>query len=134
MERDLFSNQADFKGILQQKFDSVEVQGNKLVICYKSNCVKCNITGNAALVQQTLTDNLTSLTDENGIGSISDLKNLSVIDFATQGEIKNYIDDLVFSLYFKVKQLDIGFTNRTKVHSACARHKYYQLINDTDND
>jgi len=134
IESYLFSNHIDFKGILQQKFDSVEVQGNKLIICYKTNCAKCNITGNSALVQQTLADNLPSLTDENGIGSISELKNLPVIDFELQQEIKNYIDDLVYSLYFKVKQLDLGFANRDKVHSACVKHKYYKLINDSDND
>ncbi len=134
IENTSLQNVCDFKGVLQQKFDSVKVKGNDLVICYKENCIRCNITGNPALVQQTLADNLFSLTDENGIGSVSKLKNLPVIDFTLQQEIKNYIDDLVYSLYFNVKQLDIGFENRDRVHAACLKHKYYNLINDAHND
>lgn len=129
MENNFFTDIINFKGILQQKFDSVEVQGNKLVICYKTNCVKCNITGNAALIQHTLNETLFSLTDENGIGNISELKNLPVIDFTLQKQIKNYIDDLVFALYFKVKLVSIGFSNRDKVHDTVSKHKYYSLIN-----
>lgn len=134
LENSTSTDLVDFKNLLQQKFDSVKVKGNDLVICYKENCIRCNITGNPALVQQTLADNLFSLTDENGIGSVSELKNLPVIDFTLQQEIKNYIDDLVYSLYFNVKQLDIGFENRDRVHAACLKHKYYNLINDAHND
>jgi len=131
LENYSLSDCADFKGILQQKFDSVEVQGNNLVICYKTNCVKCKITGNTSLVQQALNENLPTLTDENGIGSISELKSLPVIDFEKQKQIKNYIDDLIFALYFKVKLPSIGFSSREKIHEVISKHKYYKLINST---
>lgn len=123
------SNSVDFTGVLQQKFDSVEIQDSKLVIYYKSNFVKCKITDNAILLQHTLNETLSSLTDENGIGSISDLKNLPVIDFDLQKQIKNYIDDLLFALYFKVKLLSLGFANREKIHNTVSNHKYFKLIN-----
>ncbi|PIP54878.1 MAG: hypothetical protein COX07_02900 [Bacteroidetes bacterium CG23_combo_of_CG06-09_8_20_14_all_32_9] len=134
LENSSLSDCADFKGILQQKFDSVEVQGNNLILCYKTNCVKCKITGNASLVQQTLNETLSSLTDENGIGNISELKNLPVLDFEKQKQTKEYIDDLVFSLYFKVKLQAIGFSSREKIHDTVSKHKYYKLINRTSND
>ncbi len=119
----------DFKGVLQQKFDSVEVQGNKFVICYKNNCVKCNINGNAVLLQQIIDENLSSLVDENGVGSISELKKLPVVNFPLQKQIKDYIDDLVFALYFKIDLPAIGFSNREEVQADCEKHKYYKLIN-----
>ncbi len=129
LEKSFLSDIVDFKGILQQKFDSIKVQGNKLVICYKNNCVKCNINGNADLLQQILGDNLFSLVDENGIGSINEIKKLSVVDFSLQKQIKDYIDDLVFALYFKINLKAIGFSNREKVQADCETHKYYKLIN-----
>lgn len=134
LENSSLSEHIDFKGILQQKFDSVEVQGNNLVICYKTNCVKCKITGNASLVQHTLNETLSSLTDENGIGNISELKNLPVIDFEKQKQTKEYIDDLVFALYLKVKLSILGFSNRDMIHDTVSKHKYYKLINPNSND
>ncbi|MBI4646856.1 MAG: N-6 DNA methylase [Bacteroidia bacterium] len=129
LENNCFTDFIDFTGILQQKFDSVEVKGNVLIICYKTNCVKCKITGNAPLVKQMLNENLPALTDENGIGNISDIKNFPVIDFEKQKQIKKYIDDLVFALYFNVKLSSIGFSNREQVHKIVSKHKYYKLIN-----
>ena len=129
LEKSSISDIVDFKGILQQKFDSVEVQSNKLVICYKNNCVKCNISGNAVLLQQIIDENIPSLVDENGVGSISELKKLPVVNFALQKQIKDYIDNLVFALYFKINLPTIGFSNREEVQTDCEKHKYYKLIN-----
>ncbi|HUS86207.1 MAG TPA: N-6 DNA methylase [Bacteroidales bacterium] len=133
LENSTFADHIDFKCILQQKFDSVEVKGDYLVIRHKTNYAKCKITGNASLVQQTLNENLSALTDENGIGRISDLRNLSVIDFEQQNQIKNYIDDLVFALYFKVNLSSSEFSNFIKVHEVVSKHKYYLLINQNSN-
>ena len=129
LDKSLLSNIVHFKEILQQKFDKIQIKGNQLEICYKNNCVKCKIKGDVELVQQTITENLPSLVNENGIGSISELKMLPVIDFERQSQIKDYIDDLVFSLYFKVKLPEIGFTNRENIKAACKKNKYYKIIN-----
>ncbi len=45
-------------------------------------------------------------------------------------QIKEYIDDLVFSLYFKVKLPEIGFSNRDAIRSICEKHKRYKLISE----
>jgi len=129
-ERYSIQDFVDFKSILQQKFDSIEVQSSSVIINYKDNCVKCKIKGNASIIEANLADQLHSLFDDNGIGSISDLKNLHIIDKELQVQIKNYIDDLVYALYFNVKLQDIGFVNRDKVHIACAKHEYYNQINE----
>lgn len=127
------SDHIDFKGLLQQKFDSVKVQGDHLVICYNANCVKCKITGDSTLVARVVSENLPSLLDEKGTGHISDLKKMPVIDFERQQQIKDYIDDLIFALYFNVKLPSIGFSNRDNIRSACEKHKYYNLINRGSN-
>ena len=129
-ESQTIADLVDFKDILQQKFDAIEVQGDNVVICYKDNCVKCKIKGNASFVKTKLTEQLSLIIDANGIGSITDLKYMPVIDTECQEQIKKYIDDLVFALYFKVKLTDIGFSKKDKVHKTCAKHKYYKLINE----
>ncbi|GAI14950.1 unnamed protein product, partial [marine sediment metagenome] len=40
--------------------------------------------------------------------SLSELKALPVIDFETQIIIKDYIDDLVFALYFNIRIKNLG--------------------------
>ncbi len=129
LENTFLSDIVDFKGILQQKFDSVKVQGDKLVICYKTNCVKRDITGNADLLQNILNENLSSLIDETGVGIISELKKLRVVNFELQKQIKEYVDVLVFALYFKINLPATRFSNRDDARTACAKHKYYKLIN-----
>jgi len=128
-ETQKISDHVDFKGLMQQKFDKVEVIGSDLIIVYQDNLVKCNIKGNAALVQENIRQQLSALFDDNKTGIISELKQLPVIDTKRQKQIKQYIDDLVFALYFKVKLPDIGFDHRDIVNKACAKHKFYKLIN-----
>lgn len=104
------------------------MNGEYLIICYKTNCIKCNIIGNVSLVQITLNENLPSIIDENGIIGMNELKKIPVIDYEKQKQIKNYIDDLVFALYFKIKLTSIGFSDCEKVHTIVSRNKYYELI------
>ncbi len=120
----------DFKGVLLQKFDSVEIQENSLVICYNNNSVKCKILADLNFIKSALTDQLDSIIDENGIGNIDKLKKLFIIDFELQKDIKNYIDNLIFSLYFNVKLLDNNFNNRNEIRKQCENHKYFNLINE----
>jgi len=128
------SDIVDLKGILLQKFDSVEVIDNDLIICYKSNCVKCKISKNTSLVKQALNDNLSTLTNEDGIGNLSDLEHLPVINVEKQKKVKGYIDDLVFALYFKVKLPCVGFSNLHIIHEAVTNHRFYNIINTFTND
>mgnify|MGYP001194533899 CR=1 FL=1 len=130
IEKTIFSDLINFKEIMLQKFDSADVIGNILFIRYKDKEAKCKITQNPDLVK-TVVSNLKKLDlfNEDGIGSISELKSLSAFDKEYQSQYKSYIDDLVYSLYFKVKLPELGFENAQEIKKACAKNKYYQLIN-----
>lgn len=130
MEKITISDIVDFKGIMLQKFETVDVVGNNLVIRYKDKEAKCKIIQNPDLVKTVISSlKKMNLFNEDGIGSISELKSLSAFDKEYQSQLKNYIDDLVYSLYFKVKLPELGFENAQEIKKACAKHKYYQLVN-----
>lgn len=130
MEKQFFSDIIDFKGILLQKYETAEVIGNTLHLRYKDKEAKCKIKDNVDLVKG-MVSNLKSLDlfNEDGIGSVSELKSLSAFDKEYQAQIKNYIDDLVYALYFKIKLPELGFENAEEIKKTCAKHKYYELVN-----
>lgn len=55
--------------------------------------------------------------------------NLPVIDFEKQKEIKDYIDDLVFGLYFNVNIRVVGLDKASQIKAACSANKYYKVVN-----
>jgi hypothetical protein len=60
---------------------------------------------------------------------LSELKTLSAIDFDEQAMIKNYIDDLVFALYFNISlptKLDV--LKALEVKELCQKNKFYKFI------
>jgi len=59
---------------------------------------------------------------------LSDLKEMSVIDFDKQKELKNYIDDLVFALYFNARIDEIGLDKAEKIKKKCAENKFYAIM------
>ncbi|HPO64158.1 MAG TPA: hypothetical protein PK762_13850, partial [Candidatus Kapabacteria bacterium] len=59
---------------------------------------------------------------------ISDLKEIPVYDVDYQMEIKNYIDDLVFALYFNIELDVLGFENRERIKEMCSRNEFYLEI------
>ncbi len=130
MEKTTIADLVDFKGIMLQKFEKVEVIENTLHLTYKDKEAKCKIKGNIDLLKG-IVSNLKNLDlfNEYEVGSVSELKSLSAFDKEYQAQLKNYIDDLVFALYFKVKLPVLGFINAELIKKACAKHKYYQFIN-----
>lgn len=130
IEKHTISDLVDFKGIMLQKFETVEVVGNNLVIQYKDKEAKCKIIQNPNLVNTVVSSlKKMDLFNDDGIGSISELKSLSAFDKDYQLQLKDYIDDLVYALYFKVKLPELGFENAQEIKKVCAKHKYYQLVN-----
>jgi len=129
-ENSILLELVEFQHVLQQKFDTVEVQGKNLVIGYKNNYVNCKIKENPVLIQLALSKHRSSLFGSYKNGKISELKNLVIIDQELQTKIKKYIDDLIFALYFKVKLSEIGFNNLNKVRKDLEKHKYYKLISE----
>jgi hypothetical protein len=73
--------------------------------------------------------NKLGLFNQDGIGSISILKSFTAFDKEYQAKLKNYIDDLVYALYFKINLVELSLENAVEIKKICAEHQYYQLVN-----
>jgi len=54
---------------------------------------------------------------------------LLIIDYEKQQKIKDYIDDLVFALYFNIGLEKLGLNHAEKIKAKCSRNPYYKLVN-----
>jgi len=129
LEKHKLSEFVDFSKIMVQKFDDIAVEKNTLVLFKNNNKYKCKIKRDSALVEKIVSgikDN--GLFNKVKIINLSDFKNIPAIDFDKQNELKSYIDDLVFSLYFNVKILNTGLKYADKIKENCKKNKYYNLI------
>jgi len=130
IEDGTLSSIIDFKDVLLQKFDFVDLIGSNLIIRYKDKEAKCKLNQNPELVKIVIANiNKLDILNEDGVGSVSDLKSMSAFDKELQEQIKSYIDDLVYALYFKLKLPSLGFEYAKQIYEVCAKHKYYQLVN-----
>lgn len=130
MENTIFSDLVNFHGVLLQKFEKLEVIGNYLLISYKDKEIKCKIKANVDYVENFIAHlKIENLFNEDGYGSVSELKSFLAFDIKYQLQLKNYIDDLIFALYFNVELFNLGFDKAIQIKKACAKHKYYKLIN-----
>lgn len=132
MEKTIFSDLVNFREVLLQKFETLEIIGNNLIIHYKDKEAKCKIKENAEYVKSIISNfEKLSLFNEDGIGSVPELRSFSAFDKKYQTQLKNYIDDLIYALYFKVELPGpvLGFDNALQIKKTCSKHKYYKLIN-----
>ena len=120
----------DFSGVMIQKFDDMEVAGDNLVLEKDGKQIKCKIKKDKNLIKKTIKDiskNKKLFRDKQII--LSELKSLPAIDFEKQKEIKDYIDDLIFSLYFNVPVNRVGLGKARETKRECEKNKFYKLIN-----
>lgn len=129
MENQTFADLVDFKNMRMQKFDSVEVDGNHLIFHSKDNSAQCKILSHPKLVEEAIYKIGQGEMFNKKESSISELKNTITYDNGLQQQIKNYIDDLVFALYFKVKLSKFGLQNSETIKDACNKHRFYKLVN-----
>jgi len=130
LEEKMLSDFVDFSGVLMQKFDDVQVAGNTLVLVHDNRETKLPIQGDTGLIASTIAREFGArkLKLETCETSLSELRNLPVIDLEKQAKLKDYIDDLVFALYFKIPLKEIGLDKAKQIHEACSSSKYYQLL------
>jgi len=121
----------DFSRVMTQKFDGVSVNGENLVLHKDKKERALKIKSNKALVQKTIADKYGSdeLQFESGNIKLSELKSLPVIDFEKQTILKDYIDDLVFALYFNIPLTKIGLNYAAEIKKLCQNNKFYQVLN-----
>jgi len=125
------SNFVGFSRVMMQKFDAVSVKGNNLVLFKDRKERRLKIKSNKALVEKTITDKYRSdeLEFEHEKIRLSELKSLPVIDFEKQADLKGYIDDLVFALYFNIRLTKVGFNYVAEIKKLCQKNKFYKLLN-----
>ena len=120
----------DFSKVMLQKIDNVSVKENYLLLEYDGKTIKLPVKENPELVKKVIEEryrNEKLNLDERKI-DMRELKELSIIDFERQKIIKDYIDDLVFALYFNIPLKKLG-TNRAKnIKTICAKNSYYKLV------
>jgi hypothetical protein len=99
----------DFTNVLVQKFDTLSVENEFLILKTQDNATKCKIKKNKNLVEKFAKGNTETLT-------LKTLKSAFVIDENKQTALKKEIDDLVFCLYFNTQLTDLE------------QNKYYQYL------
>lgn len=121
----------DFSKVMMQKFDAVSVKADNLILHKDKKERNLKIKSNKALVQKTTADKYGSdeLQFEPGNITLSELKSLPAIDFEKQTALKDYIDDLVFTLYFNIRLTKIGLNYAAEIKKLCQNNRFYQVLN-----
>jgi hypothetical protein len=95
-------NLVNFKDMMIQRFDKVEVVGKNLVVTFNNTDYKLPIKEKADFVKNLIAEKYYDnglIFNREGV-TLQELKNLEAIDFDEQAKLKTEIDDLVFELYF----------------------------------
>lgn len=125
----VLSDLVDFSGLMIQKFDNTEVESNNLVLVNEGKKYKCKIKKDKDLVEKTIGEKLSNKKLFSEKINLADLKSFSAIDFDKQKIIKDYIDDLVFALYFNVNIKEVGINKAREIKRKCKENKFYKVIN-----
>lgn len=121
LEEKMLSDFVDFTKVMVQKFDSVLVENGNLVLEKNKEKIEIKIKGDKNLVKKII--------DEKHVISLSELKTLPIIDYEKQQKLKNYIDDLVFALYFRIDLEDLGLNKADQIKAKCSKNPHYKLVN-----
>jgi hypothetical protein len=131
LEEIKLSDLVDFSGVMMQKFDRVLVKGNHLVLCKDKKESGLKIICDKNLVEKTIAEKYRSseLEFERDRITLSELKTLPAIDFEKQATLKDYIDDLVFALYFNIRLTKVGLDCAAEIKEKCRKDRFYQMLN-----
>lgn len=129
-ESKTLSDFVDFSAIMMQRFDDVQVSGNTLVLIHGNRKTELPINGDSKLIADTITQKFGTeeLKLETRNITLSELRDLQVIDFEKQAKLKDYIDDLVFALYFNIPLKEVSLDKAEDIRKACSTSKYYDIL------
>jgi hypothetical protein len=132
LEEIKLSDLVDFSGVMMQKFDKISVKGGALILHKGKKEGILKIKSNKTLVEKAIANkyNHGELEFEHGQIKLSELKSLSAIDFEKQAALKDYIDDLVFALYFNIPLTRIGTSCSVDIKEICQKNNFYQIWNN----
>lgn len=130
LEDRTLSDFIDFSKVMIQKFDSVMITDDSLVLRKDGKEIKLQIKDNLDLIKKTIDSNYSNqkLYPEGKQILLTDLKSLPIIDFDKQRALKDYIDDLVFALYFNIPLKELGLNKADSIKIACAKNAHYELV------
>jgi len=122
----------DFSKVMLQKFDEVSVEDNDLILEKDDKKNKLAIKENQGLVKKSLNERYGKqiIELEKQKISLSELKDLPIIDYEKQQKLKDYIDDLVFALYFRIGLESLGLNKADKIKEECSKNSHYKLVSN----
>ena len=130
MEDKTLEDYVDFKGVSMQKFDTLSTDKHNLFLSNGDLKIPVKIKTNHELVKQYVDNKCFPLASgEQGKISLSTIKSFPVIDSQKQRQLKEYIDDLVFALYFDIDLTSLGIEKAKKVKSKCLKSPLYKTVN-----
>lgn len=129
LEEKILTDFVDFSGVMVQKFDNVTVENSHFILIKDKEKIKCKIKEKTDLIKKVIKTKFADaqLLDKEKI-ILSELKSLLVIDSEKQKLVKEYIDDLVFALYFNVELKEVGLEKANSVQRLCDGSKFYSLV------
>ncbi|MDR3198254.1 MAG: SAM-dependent methyltransferase [Planctomycetaceae bacterium] len=130
LENKILKDIVNFSGVSVQKFDKIKVSKSSVILTHKNKDYSCKIkAGQYDFVQELIEETYikNSIFEDKEI-NISELKTLPAIDFNKQTKIKNYIDDLIFALYFNISLSKLGMSEVLNIKEHCRKNKFYDYI------
>lgn len=132
LEDKMLPDFVDFSEVMIQKFDTVLVDNNLLVLKRNDEKIELPIKRGTILIEKAIKEKFDDkkLNFQSREITLSELKSLPIIDFERQRAIKYYLDDLVFALYFDIR-LEIPELGKAETIKAnCSKNQFYQLVNE----
>lgn len=128
LEEIKLSDLVDFSQVMMQKFNGIEIEDNNLVLVKDERKIKCKIKNDDNLVKKIIKEQCNNKLFKDKEINLSELKSLPAIDFEKQKVLKDYIDDLVFALYFNTRLRKAGFESAKSIKRECEENKFYKIV------
>ena len=127
LENKKLSDFVDFTDITMQKFDKVSFDNNSFILTKNDEKYKLKIRNLQKLSVIKENFEIKKLKVENM--NLLELKNMSILDKDEKNKIKDYIDDLIFALYFDISLDGLDYKNSMDLKKRCVKNKFYSNIN-----
>lgn len=127
LEDKKLSDFVDFSNITMQQFDSISFDDNSFILTKNNEKYKLKIKTHQkfSMIKDIFKNPKIKKTNI----SLTELKSISILDKEEQSKIKDYIDDLIFALYFGVPLNSLNYKVAIDVKEYCMKNEYYRLIN-----
>lgn len=104
--------------VTKQKFDSVSVNKHHIILNDKDYVKKIKIKSKTEVVKNTINK---FNKKKRSIITLNELKFLKLIDNKERNNIKDYLNDLIFALYFNIEVKEIGIQNANHIKRLCQK-------------